>query len=533
MMRKGSTILALLLLAALDAALAATAGAAHADFSGRWALDAGRSSGLPPGFDETLVVTQDGDTMQVASTLVTDARDRIVEYVWTLGAGEQDVPPSFPGITAKVSKRTARWTGDRSLEVTDHVEGEGGGGPVTVDVVRQLQLAENGQTIVVEQEQTVSGFTSRSHRVFTHAAPGSAVPPIAARMFPVDLRVPMPPTPFHSGGKTQLVYEVHATSLRFGDLDWKRLDVLDAAGRTLASYEGKALADLLLRPGATGGEPQRIPAGTSAVAFVWLALDGAPPAALRHRATFGIPASAAAPDRVVEGAPVAVRQPALVLGPPVRGGDWIARWTGNGSFHRRGLMAVDGGARISQRFAIDWNREAPDGHEWTGKGDRNEQYAVFGQDVIAVADAEVARVVDGIPLNQPGSLNPAVTVGVDTAAGDSVSLRLPDGSYAVYAHLQPGSIVVKQGQRVRRGEVLGKIGNSGNATGPHLHFHVSSGPGLEGDGLPYAFDAFTVVGTEEGMPADDGKWNGKRNAPREVRGEMPEEHMLVRFADGR
>src|SRR6185503_18053477 len=167
----------------------------------------------------------------------------------------------------------------RSLETADHVEGESGGGPIALDVVRQWQLAADGRTLVVEQALTNSGFTSHSHRVFTHAAPGSAAPPIQARMFPVDLRVPMPPTPFHAGGKTQLVYEVQATSLRFGDLDWKRLDVLDAAGRTLASYEGKALADLLLRPGSTGGEPQRIPAGTSAVAFVWLALDGAPPAA--------------------------------------------------------------------------------------------------------------------------------------------------------------------------------------------------------------------------------------------------------------
>jgi len=504
---------------------------ARVDFSGRWSLDAARSTGLPPGFEQGLVVTQDADMLKVATTLVTDNADRSVDDVYALGAGEQDVPAQFPGIAAKVSKRTARWSGERTIEVKDHVEGEGPNGPMTLDIVRQWELSPDGSTLTVEQDLDNSGFKNHSHRVFSQAATAAAAPAVrTARMFPVDLEVPVAPTPFRAGGKTQLVYEVHVTSLRLGDLEWKRLDVLDGGGRELASYAGAELAALLTRPGLAGlAAPQRIAGGTRAVAFLWLSVDGAAPATLRHRATFGIPASATAADRAVEGAVVAVRAAAPVLGPPVRGGDWIVRWTGNRSFHRRGLMAVDGGARISQRFAIDWNCVTREGREWSGAGDKNEQYTVFGQDVIAVADGVVGRVVDGIPLNEPGSLNPAVTVGIDTAAGDSVSLRLPDGSYAVYAHLQPGSIVVAEGQHLRRGDRLGKVGNSGNATGPHLHFHVSTGPGLEGEGLPYVFDAFTVVGTEEGQP-EEGKWKGTRSEPREVRGELPEEHMLVRFA---
>lgn len=523
-MRKLCTVLML---------FAATPLLARVDFGGRWSLDAARSTGLPPGFEQGLVVTQDGDSLKVKTTLVSDNGDRIVDDVYALGAGEQDVSAQFPGVTAKVSKRTARWSGERTIEVKEHVEGDGPNGPLTLDIARQWELSADGKTLTIEQDLDNTGFKQHSHRVLTQSAAGGAPVPVRmARMFPVDLQVPVPPTPFRAGGKTQLVYELHATSLRQGDLEWKRLDVLDGNGRELASYSGEELAALLTRPGLAGiAAPQRIAGGTRAVAFLWLSVDGAAPATLRHRATFGIPASATAADRAVEGAVVTVRAPAPVLGPPVRGGDWIARWTGNGSFHRRGLMAVDGGARISQRFAIDWNCESQDGREWNGAGDKNEQYTVFGKDVIAVADGVVGRVVDGIPLNEPGTMNPAVAVGIDTAAGDSVSLRLADGSYATYAHLQPGSIVVKEGQRVRRGDRLGKVGNSGNATGPHLHFHVSTGPGLEGEGVPYVFDAFSVVGTEEGMPSPEGQWKGTHNQPREVRGELPEEHMLVRFAE--
>ena len=527
-MRKTSAVLSAL------AVLLAAPVAARVDFSGSWRLDAARSTGLPPGVEQSLVVKQDGDTLKVATTLVTDNVDRQVDDVYALGAGEQDVPAQ-PGITATVSRRTAQWNGERGLEVKDHVEGTNAGGPVTLDVVRRWELSADGRTLTVDHQIDNSGFVTKSVRVFTQspaaAGPGGAALR-TARMFPVDLHVPVPPAPFRIGGRTQLVYEVHATSLRLGDLDWKQLDVLDSQGRVLASYAGPTLAALLTRPGVAGtDEPQRLAPGMRSVAFLWLSLDGAPPASLRHRAVFSIPASAGGADRAVESGAIAVRPAAVVLGPPVRGGDWVARWISNESFHRRGLMAVDGGAQISQRFAIDWNRSTADGVEWTGKGDKNEQYSVFGQEVIAVADAEVGRVVDGIPLNAPGALNPAVTAGIDTAAGNSVALRLPDGSYVTYGHLQPGSIRVKEGQRVRRGEVLARVGNSGNSTGPHLHFHLSTGPALEGEGLPYVFDAFTVLGQEEGPPVD-GKWTGKREPPREVRGEMPGNQAVVRFAAG-
>ena len=73
-------------------------------------------------------------------------------------------------------------------------------------------------------------------------------------------------------------------------------------------------------------------------------------------------------------------------------------------------------------------------------------------------------------------------------------------SYAFYAHLQPGSLKVKLGDKVRRGQVVGLVGNSGNSTEPHLHFHVSDANSPLGcEGLPYALDAFEVQGRIGGL----------------------------------
>jgi murein DD-endopeptidase MepM/ murein hydrolase activator NlpD len=69
------------------------------------------------------------------------------------------------------------------------------------------------------------------------------------------------------------------------------------------------------------------------------------------------------------------------------------------------------------------------------------------------------------------------------------------GHFAFYAHLQPRSITAKVGDRVRPGQVLGLLGNTGNSTGPHLHFHIMDSPSFDSDGLPFQFDAFTSPGT--------------------------------------
>jgi murein DD-endopeptidase MepM/ murein hydrolase activator NlpD len=80
--------------------------------------------------------------------------------------------------------------------------------------------------------------------------------------------------------------------------------------------------------------------------------------------------------------------------------------------------------------------------------------------------------------------------------GNEVVLEIAPGVYAFYAHLQPGSIRVQIGETVTTGQVLGLLGNTGNSTGPHLHFQLADGPDiLTATSLPFVLDQYTLVGS--------------------------------------
>ncbi|MBV8857537.1 MAG: M23 family metallopeptidase [Acidobacteria bacterium] len=359
-------------------------------------------------------------------------------------------------------------------------------------------------------------------------------------MFPVALEVPSAPTAFKANGKLNLVYELHATSFRAGDLLLTRVEVLnddEAAAAPLASYAEADLKNLLARPG-TGGQlsdPRLIAAGMRAVVYLWLTFDNAAavPARLRHRLYFKIPNAAAGEEKVVDGGGVAVRRDGPVrIGPPVRGAGWVARFNGSTSFHRRGLLVVNGQAAISQRFATDWGKF---GDDWnalrTGDGSKNTDFYCYGEPLIAVADAKVVEVRDRIPENDPSKSTTAVPISFDTVAGNHVVLDIGGGRYALYAHMQPGKMRVRVGDRVKRGQVLGLLGNSGNAVGPHLHFQIADSPvALGGEGLPFVFDSFEVLGVESPQALKDGVWRPDPNFKVERRRlEMPIDSVVVRF----
>ena len=320
------------------------------------------------------------------------------------------------------------------------------------------------------------------------SAPSAATPvtpPPAPASFPfglpIQLSVPIAPTPFlGDDGQRYLVYEVHATNLGSRDLLIGRLDVLQDA-TTVASFEGTDLNSLILQPG-TASTPDRrtLAAGKTVLVFLWIPVTVVP-ASLRHRITVG--------EISVEGAAIApASTPPVVIGPPLDDGDWMAaNGPGRNSGHRRAFIPIEGRGRIAQRFAIDWVRLNPNGQTFTGDPKDNKSYRAYGAEALAVADAVVAATKDGIPENIPGPTSRAVPITLETVGGNHVILDLGGGRYAFYAHLQPGSLRVKIGDRVTRGQVIGLVGNSGNSTEPHLHFHVSDGVSpLGAEGLPYA-----------------------------------------------
>jgi murein DD-endopeptidase MepM/ murein hydrolase activator NlpD len=158
--------------------------------------------------------------------------------------------------------------------------------------------------------------------------------------------------------------------------------------------------------------------------------------------------------------------------------------------------------RIAQRYAVDWEQVDDANRIYVGPREQLGSYAIFGTEALAAADARVATVVDGLPEQTPGKFPEAITLA--EADGNSVVLDLGHGRFALYAHLQTGSLRVHPGDRVTRGQVIGLVGNSGNSVAPHLHFHVMDGASaLDSNGLPYEIDAFEVVGHTPGTAAFD------------------------------
>jgi len=88
---------------------------------------------------------------------------------------------------------------------------------------------------------------------------------------------------------------------------------------------------------------------------------------------------------------------------------------------------------------------------------------------------------------------------VSELGGNVVIIDIGGGVFAYYAHLAPGSPTVKVGDKVRRGQVIGTLGNSGNTSEAHLHFQLStSAASLTGDNVPFEIDTLTLVGNYPG-----------------------------------
>lgn len=228
---------------------------------------------------------------------------------------------------------------------------------------------------------------------------------------------------------------------------------------------------------------------------------------------------------------------ALSVGPPMRGSGWLAaNGPSNNSLHRRAVIVLNGRTYFPERFAIDWVKMGQDGVTFAGDPSKNESYLAYNSEILAAADGQVVTVLDGIPDNIPQQA-PAVTITLESIAGNHIVQNLGDGRYAVYAHLIPGSSLVKPGDRVRRGQVIGRLGNSGNSTEPHLHFQVMNDPQpLASDGLPFLLTEWTRQEYKVICPSPKCELNGKPvkimfGAARKVVKEIALENELVDFGN--
>jgi hypothetical protein len=348
-------------------------------------------------------------------------------------------------------------------------------------------------------------------------------------------------------GKQHLVYELVITNVGTTTATLETIEVVsgDKPAKILATFEGDALLSRL-RDAGRGPKitaPQIEFSGTRLflVDFT-LDKDSRVPATLLHR--FHL--LAAGPPGSPEGkavaqtytiAPIAAGTDVTVLGPPLAGKGWtvLNGCCEAGGVHRGTGLPVNGQIHYAQRFAIDWIQLGADLRIFRGDEKDVKSYACYGAKVIAVADGTVVETLSTLDDQVAGQLPDPKTMTLENVDGNHVVLDLGHNKYAFYAHLQKDSLLVKKGEHVKRGQVLGLLGNTGNSSGPHLHFHLMDGPSVLGSsGLPYVIDSFEVAGelsSEQFKTSDvQGKWSKDFSAhPSARKSEFPLDLNVVNF----
>jgi len=176
---------------------------------------------------------------------------------------------------------------------------------------------------------------------------------------------------------------------------------------------------------------------------------------------------------------------------PVRGRWYLGAASSVRSHHR--ILPV-------HEFALDLIQIGADGKSYQGEGHNLSDYYAYGKDVFAMGDGEVVQVYDGVPETRlrradeseedyrKAILDPFSEKGYIASGGNQIIIRHSDNEYSSYAHLKSGSILVKKGDHVKRGQTIAKVGLSGDGYQPHLHFQLNDGPDVSyARGIPMIF----------------------------------------------
>lgn len=311
---------------------------------------------------------------------------------------------------------------------------------------------------------------------------------------PVVMHVKNTPVPVKGAdGLYHLVYELKLDNFAGDAAVVKGIDAMDAGtGATVGSLTP---ADLAQRMAVNDKRTAPGTLGPAQGGLVYMHLSfkdaAAVPRTLVHRLSIAFEGRDPIVGIVARTTPAAPT--ALVLEPPLRGALYIAGDACcDSTRHVRATLPLDGQLFTSQRFAVDWEQLDGVGRIHVGDPKKVDSYHIYGKQIHAVASGKVVAALDGLDDQTPGALPD--NLPPEHADGNHVVLDLGDGRYALFAHMRKGSVAVSAGQTVTAGQVLGLVGNSGNSSEPHLHFHVHDGPSpLASNGLPYLMKGFTAL----------------------------------------
>ncbi|AFA50107.1 M23 family metallopeptidase [Acetobacterium woodii] len=204
----------------------------------------------------------------------------------------------------------------------------------------------------------------------------------------------------------------------------------------------------------------------------------------------------------------------IIVAFPLRG-EWLAPNTPGTKIPSHGTNQL--GTRYAYDFIqVDWERKGWPSYRvgllhYLFLGVPLNEYYCWGQAVYAPCDGVVVYAEDGFKERRRTNLlldlmnayknahffDPRKD-DVQTVAGNYIIIKYNDQIYAALVHLQTGSIQVAVGQKVKKGELIGKVGHSGNSFSPHLHFQLMDSSDIAtARGLPCAFEQYEIFQDEE------------------------------------
>jgi Peptidase family M23 len=305
--------------------------------------------------------------------------------------------------------------------------------------------------------------------------------------------------PVIGDGTAHLAYEFYLTNYSKKPVRIVSLRVRGIGGAAFATIEGDALKSAF-----TPAAPQsRLEAhdpvlapGASGMLFVFPDFfDRETPERLENSIVVEADGDPKNAQRIPLGEVGIRKTGAALVDEPFTGDRWLAaNGPSNKSIHRRAVIVLNGKPRSPERYAIDWIKLGEDGNSYTGDQYKNSSYHAYDVPILGVADGKIVAVKDGLPENVPHTEKLAVAMTLANIAGNHIVEEIGGGLYAGYAHFIPDSITVKAGERVRRGRVLGRLGNSGNSSEPHLHLQVCDASSfLICEGVPMEFKRMSLT----------------------------------------